>query len=143
MIREMTRDDIDVCFDIQNNSIIHPWTKEMFEDDFKNDKSFYLVNEEEGLITSYVCYEIVLDEATIMSIATNSEYRKKGYANLLLKYSYALLKEKGIKKIFLEVRSTNENAINLYKKNDFKEMSVRKNYYSDPKCDAIVMIKNL
>lgn len=143
MIREMNEKDLDIVFEIQKDSILHPWTKEMFEDDFKNDKSFYLVNEEEGLITSYVCYEIVLDEATIMSIATNSEYRKKGYANLLLKYSYALLKEKGIKKIFLEVRSTNENAINLYKKNDFKEMSVRKNYYSDPKCDAIVMIKNL
>lgn len=143
MIREMEEKDLDIVFKIQEDSILHPWTKEMFEDDFKNDKSFYLVNEEEGSITSYVCYEIVLDEATIMSIATNSEYRKKGYANLLLKFSYALLKEKGIKKIFLEVRSTNENAINLYKKNDFKEMSVRKNYYSDPKCDAIVMIKNL
>ena len=78
-----------------------------------------------------------------MSIATNNEYRKKGYANLLLEKSEEVLKDLNIIKIFLEVRSKNVNAINLYKKNNFNEMSVRKNYYKEPDDDALIMIKNL
>ena len=41
--------------------------------------------------------------------------------------------------IFLEVRESNQVAINFYKKNKFKEISVRKNYYSEPNENAIIM----
>lgn len=147
MIREMNDSDIENVFKIQNESITHPWTLEMFNDDYKDENSFYLVNEEtfedKKIITSYIAYKIVLDEATLMSIATNADYRNKGYADLLLNKSFEILKEKNIEKIFLEVRTNNNDAINLYKKNNFEEMSVRKNYYKDPICDGLVMIKKL
>lgn len=143
MIREMNDQDIDTCYEIQAESIIHPWSHDMFVDDYKNDNSLYYVHETDDAITSYIAYQIVLDEATIMSIATKKDERKKGYGNVLLNGTFNKLKDKGIKKIFLEVRSTNVDAINLYKKNEFEEMSVRKNYYNDPTCDAIIMVKNL
>ena len=44
-----------------------------------------------------------------------------------------------IKNIFLEVRESNQTAINFYKKNKFKEISIRKNYYSKPTENAIIM----
>lgn len=143
MIRLMTDNDLDEVFEIQNSSIVHPWTFEMFKDDFENDKSLYYVHEDDGVITSYVAYEIVLDEATIMSIATKEEFRRKGFAKNLLDKTFEDLKEKEIKKIFLEVRAENKNAIALYEKNNFKQMSVRHNYYKDPLSDAIVMVKDL
>ncbi|MCQ2911566.1 MAG: ribosomal protein S18-alanine N-acetyltransferase [Clostridia bacterium] len=143
MIREMNDQDIETCYEIQAESIIHPWSHDMFVDDYKNDNSLYYVHETDDAITSYIAYQIVLDEATIMSIATKQDERKKGYGNVLLNGTFNKLKDKGIKKIFLEVRSTNVDAINLYKKNEFEEMSVRKNYYNDPTCDAIIMVKNL
>lgn len=143
MIRKMNENDLDKVFEIQFSSIEHPWNKNMFKEDFEDVNSLYLVNEEEGIITSYIAYKIVCDEATLMSIATNNEYRKKGYANLLLEKSEEVLKDLNIIKIFLEVRSKNVNAINLYKKNNFNEMSVRKNYYKEPDDDALIMIKNL
>jgi len=43
------------------------------------------------------------------------------------------------KDIFLEVRESNKKAINFYKKNNFKQISIRKGYYSDPTEDAIIM----
>ena len=43
------------------------------------------------------------------------------------------------KDIFLEVRESNKVAINFYKKNNFKEISIRKNYYSEPTENAIIM----
>lgn len=143
MIRLMTEDDLDEVFKIQNDSIIHPWTYEMFTGDFNGEKSLYFVNEEEGVITSYIAYQIVLDEATIMSIATKDEFRKQGNAKKLLSETFEELNKKEIKKIFLEVRKTNQNAISLYEKFDFKQMSVRNNYYKDPIDDAIIMVKYL
>ena len=143
MIRLMTNDDLDEAFEIQNSSIVHPWTYEMFSDDFHGDKSLYYVSDEEGVITSYVAYQVVLDEATIMSVATKDEFRKKGFAQKLLNETFEKLKEKEIKKVFLEVRSKNTNAISLYEKNNFKQMSVRYNYYKDPLDDAIIMVKDL
>ena len=44
-----------------------------------------------------------------------------------------------MKDIFLEVRESNQVAINFYKKNNFKQISIRKGYYSDPTEDAIIM----
>ncbi|MCQ2748898.1 MAG: ribosomal protein S18-alanine N-acetyltransferase [Clostridia bacterium] len=115
----------------------------MFEDDFKSDKSLYYVCDDEGVITSYVALQIILDEATIMSIATKDEFRKKGFAQKLLDETFERLNEKEIKKIFLEVRSENKSAIALYEKNNFKQMSVRHNYYKEPLDDAIIMVKDL
>lgn len=143
MIRKMNEKDFDEVFKIQNSSIEHPWNENMLKEDFENDNSLYLVYEKDGVIISYIAFQVVCDEATLMSIATSSDYRKNGYANLLLEESENILKNLNIDKIFLEVRAKNINAINLYKKNNFKELSVRKNYYKEPDDDALIMIKNL
>ena len=52
-------------------------------------------------------------------------------------------KSRGVKEIFVEVRTTNESAIALYKKFGFETISVRKKYYSAPVCDGYVMRKTL
>ena len=98
----------------------------------KGDNSFVYVY----LIDSKVCgYLIVLDSIDvyeILAIATIEEYRNKGIAQ-------ELLAKIRIKNIFLEVRESNQTAINFYKKNKFKEISIRKNYYSKPTENAIIM----
>ena len=68
----------------------------------------------------------------ILAIATIEEYRNKGIAQ-------EFLDKIKIKDIFLEVRESNQVAISFYKKNKFKEISVRKNYYSEPNENAIIM----
>lgn len=98
----------------------------------KGDNSFIYVY----LIDSKVCgYLVVLDSIDvyeILAIATIEEYRNKGIAQ-------KLLNKIKIKNIFLEVRESNQTAINFYKKNKFKEISIRKNYYSEPTENAIIM----
>ena len=73
-----------------------------------------------------------IDVYEILAIATVEEYRNKGIAQ-------ELLAKIRIKNIFLEVRESNQTAINFYKKNKFKEISIRKNYYSKPAENAIIM----
>ena len=136
MIKKLTSDDIDYIEQIFNLE------KEIFKNSafsksylntlIKGDNSFVYVY----LIDSKVCgYLIVLDSIDvyeILAIATIEEYRNKGIAQ-------ELLAKIRIKNIFLEVRESNQTAINFYKKNKFKEISIRKDYYSEPTENAIIM----
>ena len=97
--------------------------------------TFYII--EGDIIIGIINYSHVLDEADLLFIFIKDEYKGKGYSKVLLNNSLEYLKEKGIKSIFLEVRSKNIIARNLYTKIGFIEISTRKNYYNDD--DAIIM----
>lgn len=115
----------------------------------KNDFNYLLKNE---LYDIYV-YEIdnfVIGFVIILSLYENSEiidividknYQHKGYGNALLEHVLDNLSE-NTKFINLEVRASNECAINLYKKNNFINSGVRKKYYTNGE-DAIIMRKEV
>ena len=136
MIKKLTSNDIDYIEQIFNLE------KEIFKNSafnidylktlIKNDSSFIYIY----LIDNQVCgYLMVLDSIDvyeILAIATVEEYRNKGIAQ-------ELLDKIKMKDIFLEVRESNQVAINFYKKNKFNQISIRKNYYSEPNENAIIM----
>ena len=136
MIKKLTSDDINYMEQIFNLE------KEIFKNSafsksylntlIKGDNSFIYIY----LIDDKVCgYLIILDSIDvyeILAIATIEKYRNKGIAQ-------ELLDKIKTKDIFLEVRESNQTAINFYKKNNFKEISIRKNYYSEPTKNAIIM----
>ena len=136
MIKKLTNNDIDYIEQIFNLE------KEIFKNSafsksylntlIKGDNSFIYIY----LIDDKVCgYLIILDSIDvyeILAIATVEEYRNKGIAQ-------ELLDKIKTKDIFLEVRKSNQVAINFYKKNRFKEISIRKNYYSEPTENAVIM----
>ena len=136
MIKKLTSNDIDYIEQIFNLE------KEIFKNSafsieylktlIKNDNSFIYIY----LIDNQVCgYLMVLDSIDvyeILAIATIEEYRNKGIAQ-------ELLDKIKTKDIFLEVRESNQVAINFYKKNKFNQISIRKNYYSEPNENAIIM----
>jgi len=136
MIKKLTINDVD-CIeqifnlekDIFKNSA---FSKESTENLVKADNSFiyaYLIDEK---VCGYLMVLDSIDVYEILAIATVEEYRNKGIAQ-------ELLEKIKTKDIFLEVRKSNEKAINFYKKNNFKQISIRKGYYSDPTEDAIIM----
>lgn len=136
MIKKLTSADIDYIEQIFNLE------KEIFKNSafsidylktlIKNNNSFIYIY----LIDNQVCgYLMVLDSIDvyeILAIATVEEYRNKGIAQ-------ELLDKIKMKDIFLEVRESNQVAINFYKKNKFNQISIRKNYYSEPAENAIIM----
>ena len=98
----------------------------------KGNNSFIYVYLIENKVCGYLIILDSIDVYEILAIATIEEYRNKGIAQ-------KLLNKIKIKNIFLEVRESNQTAINFYKKNNFKEISIRKNYYSEPTENAIIM----
>jgi ribosomal-protein-alanine N-acetyltransferase len=94
--------------------------------------------------TAFSLYQIVLDEAEILTLGTLPEFRGKGIASQLLKTGLEKLKAEGVKTVFLEVGSQNFPAKRLYIANGFEEIGRRRNYYNHGATpeDAIMMKKN-
>ena len=84
---------------------------------------------------------IVFHEGDITNVAVHPDYRKQGVGNLLIDNLITLCKENNINSLTLEVRESNIPAQSLYKKHGFKEEGVRKNFYNNPKENAIIMWK--
>ena len=136
MIKKLTINDVDYIeqiFNLEKNIFKNSaFSKESTENLVKADNSFiyaYLIDEK---IYGYLIVLDSIDVYEILAIATIEEYRNKGIAQ-------ELLDKIKTKDIFLEVRESNKKAINFYKKNNFKQISIRKGYYSDPTEDAIIM----
>jgi len=95
------------------------------KEEVKNDGKELLVIEEDSII-GYLYYSDIYERIEINQIEVDSSYRNKGYGSKLMKY----LIDNTNKSITLEVRIDNNPAIALYKKFNFKEVSIRKNYYN-------------
>lgn len=140
-ILKMTKEHLDSVLKIEQNSFTHPWSKESFLSELEKDSSFAFVVEENDDVVGYALMSTVLDEGSLLDIAVDSAHRRKGVANLLFSHLCEKAKEKNLSFITLEVRASNENAIAFYKKSGFETVALRKNYYTKPQEDAILMTK--
>lgn len=142
-IRRMTEADASAVASISTAAIQDSWTEKAFIDIIQNPVYLNLVAKTNDIIIGYISVSMAADEADITNIAIDSRYRRNGIADKLLQCTFEYASNEGINKIFLEVRQSNLPAIALYEKNDFITLGIRKNYYSNPKEDAIIMQKNI
>jgi len=102
-----------------------------------NDAIFgYYINEK---LIAFLHIIISYETIDIINIVVGPKYRKQNVASQLLEY--LISKYKDVEKIMLEVNQKNIPAINLYKKHNFKEIYIRKNYYGED--DAIIMKRDV
>ncbi|MGX7148527.1 ribosomal protein S18-alanine N-acetyltransferase [Enterococcus ureasiticus] len=116
-----------------------PWSEKQFSVDLMLKTSDYLVLIQENHWIGFVSYHLILDEAEITHVVIHKEFQQKGYGSQLIDHLVQRLVEQGVCQVFLEVRESNLNAQKLYEKKGFKTINRRKNYYSHPKEDGIVM----
>lgn len=93
------------------------------------------VKDKNKIIRGYVIIFNNSESLEIMKIGVEKEARIQGFGTILINEI-----KKSRMEIFLEVRETNTTAREFYKKNGFKETGKRKNYYSDTKEAAIIMV---
>ena len=133
MIRELEEKDYSFV-----NNLLNTFNYKLDKKSLNNDFLKVLVYEEK-VIKGILVYQYLYDRIEIDYIIVDNNYRNLGIASKLLKYMEQ--KHTNINNITLEVRESNQEAINLYLKNGFKEVTKRKKYYKDE--DGILMIKNL
>ena len=120
-----------------------PWSEKSVASELNNPLSHWLVAVEDDAVLGYIGSQTVLDESDMMNVAVSPAHRRKGIAEALVLALADALREKGSVKLALEVRASNAPAITLYEKLDFKPIGLRKNYYRNPKEDALIMQKEL
>lgn len=144
VIREANIDDLDSILEIEEKCFTNPWSREAFELEICNNLlAKYVVAVHNEKIIGYGGIWLIIDEGHITNVAVHPESRGKGIGNLIVEGLIDLCKRNSIERMTLEVRVSNNTAINLYKKYDFSECGIRPKYYSDTKEDALIMWKEI
>lgn len=142
-IRFMQAEDISAIAELEKVCFSDPWSENSIASELDNELSCWLVAIEEGKLAGYVGSQTVLDGSDMMNIAVAPEYRRKGIAEALVVALVAELKKRKSICLLLEVRASNIPAITLYEKLSFVQVGLRKNYYRNPKEDALILRKEL
>lgn len=140
-IEKMTSVHLDDVYIIETECFSHPWSRQSLESELNNETSLFLVAKEENEVIGYIGMSIVIDEGYIFNVAVCEKYRNKGVATVLINELVTYGKKNNFSFITLEVRESNLPAILLYSKFGFIKAGERKDYYSNPKENAILMTK--
>ena len=140
-IKQINEKDIDLCFELDSNTI-SLWSKKQWSNEFKKEgiKVFGILLS--NLLIGICAFHVVFDEAQINFFAVNEKYRKKGFGSLLMSYLIEQCKKLNINKLFLEVSHDNFIAEKFYSSFDFSTVGIRRNYYKDGS-DALLKEKKL
>lgn len=141
IVREMQIDDLEQVMPIEEANFSMPWTKNGFFTYLIREDGLFLVAEEDEKILGYCGVILVPPEGDITNVSVSKEARGKGAGRALVKEMLKRTEEKGVRTLFLEVRKSNQVAINLYKSEGFTEVGIRKNYYEAPLEDALIMTR--
>ena len=117
------------------------WSEKSIASELKNELSYWLVAVDDGRVLGYVGSQTVLGETDMMNVAVHPDCRKQGIGQTLVNALVDGLKEKESRCLTLEVRASNAPARALYEKLGFAQMGLRKNYYRNPKEDALILRK--
>ncbi|MBE6957170.1 MAG: ribosomal-protein-alanine N-acetyltransferase [Ruminococcaceae bacterium] len=137
----MDRSHIGQIAELERNCFSTPWTENMLTDAlFDPQASFIVAEDGEGNILGYAGLHAVLDEGYIDNVAVEEAARRHGVASALLDV-FCRFGEVNLAFLTLEVRASNAAAIALYQKHGFEQVGLRKNYYTNPREDAIIMTR--
>ncbi|MDZ4203152.1 MAG: ribosomal protein S18-alanine N-acetyltransferase [Gallionella sp.] len=139
-MRAMCETDIDTVFAIERAVQAYPWTRGNFSDSLANGY-LCLVDEAEGELRGYAILMPLVDEAELLTIGVAPAQQRKGLGRAMLGEMLALARERDMRRVFLEVRSSNTAAIALYRSAGFAEIGLRRAYYQNAggREDALVM----
>jgi len=142
--RLMQADDVAAVFSIDEDIYPYPWTEGIFSDCVKSGH-LCIVNEIENTIVAYGIVGMIVDEAHILNLSVAGDFQGRGLGRELLVYLLSLIERAEATRALLEVRESNQVAINLYQSLGFDSIGVRKGYYpaENGREDAIVLALNI
>ena len=138
-IERMTAAHLDSVCAIENACFAHPWSRQSIEAELDNETSLFYVAVEDGQVVGYIGMSFVLDEGYIYNVAVKADCRKNGVGSALIQTLVTHCRKNNFAFLTLEVRESNAPARSLYEKFGFIKVGERKNYYSDPTENAVLM----
>lgn len=127
---------------IEKLSFANPWHVETFLGEIQNrpiSHALVAYHDLDKKVIGYIIFWIIKDEAQINNMAIHPDYRGRGYGKEMLSTTLEEMRASGIRIVTLEVRESNLKAFNLYKSLGFEAVSRRRDYYTNPREDALAM----
>ena len=143
IISNMNENHVRQIAELERLCFHDPWSENSIASELGNRLSVWLVALDEDKVVGYVGSQTVIDETDMMNIAVHPDYRNRGVATALIVELTQQLKMRGSKGLMLEVRESNSAAISLYEKHGFLQVGCRRNYYRNPRENAMILRKEL
>jgi [ribosomal protein S18]-alanine N-acetyltransferase len=117
------------------------WSRQMLEAELAQQPAsrHYLVADDDGLIVGYAGLLTAGSQADVLTIAVALDRWGEGSGTALLEALLAEAARRGCTEVFLEVRTDNVRAQQLYRRHGFTEIGLRRGYYQPSGADALVM----
>jgi len=139
-IETASQNDIDEILKIEISSSPSPWNRKFFQDELSSENSVFLIsrNSHSDKIFGYLIFREYADFLEINNIVVSEKVRRTGIGSSLMDFIFKHAEKKNKKKIFLEVRESNSEAIEFYRQFGFSKISKRQSYYRNPSEAALV-----
>ncbi len=139
--RITSADELDGVVEVEQRSFSSPWTRSMFAWELQNSavSRLYVVRTAEFPVAGFCSFWLVYDELHINNLAIRPECRRRGLGRALLDRVLEIGVAQGARRATLEVRRSNRAALALYEQAGFRQAGLRRNYYTGPVEDALIL----
>ena len=133
--------DLEGVLAVESEAFTNPWTRDMYAWELQNRSMCHilLVRTPDCRVAGFCAFWLVFDEIHINNIAIRPGFRAQGIGTALLQQVLAEGRQLGARRATLEVRSSNEGARRLYERMGFYVAGIRRDYYSEPVEDALIL----
>ena len=138
-IRSLEAADLEAIETIEQHAYPTPWSRSMFASELAKPTSICLGAFEGEELVGYVINSRYVDAWHIMNVAVDPDRQRRGVASRLLERLFELTRDDERRGYTLEVRVSNEGAIELYERLGFEPRGIRRGYYTDNREDALIM----
>lgn len=138
-IQALGLEDVSAIEEIEQRSMPAPWSRMMFVSEIVKSTSICLGAFVDDGLVAYVIVSRYVDAWHVMNLVVAPEHRRRGIATRLLAALFGQTDGDDRRGFTLEVRVSNEAAIELYESVGFRSQGVRRGYYTDNREDALIM----
>jgi ribosomal-protein-alanine N-acetyltransferase len=138
-IRALDLGDLSSVESLERRAYPTPWSRSMFASELAKPTSICLGAFEGDELAGYVITSRYVDAWHVMNVAVDPDLRRRGVATALLERLFELTLGDERRGYTLEVRVSNDGAIQLYERLGFEARGLRRGYYTDNREDALIM----
>lgn len=140
-IVRMREEHTEILAELERQCFSKPWSQKALLDEVENPSACFLVAVADGRVAGYGGMHCVCGQCYLANLAVSPEYRRQGIGAALLAALEKEARSRGGEFLSLEVRPSNCQAIGLYTKLGFEEAGRRRDFYRDPREDALILTK--
>lgn len=133
--------DLEGVLEVEAESFTNPWTRDMYAWELQNRAVCHIliVRTEECRVAGFCAFWLVVNEIHINNLALRPQFRAQGLGTALLHHVLAEARVLGARRATLEMRASNDPARRLYERLGFYVAGTRRNYYTSPVEDALIL----